>query len=80
MGCIMSCMKIMKENRDSIYWKTQFEDNNSEGSSDLDETSPKLFSSKTQDERYFKMQRTKDEDWKTIFEIYEKYISIIVKR
>jgi hypothetical protein len=70
-------MKIMKENRESIYCKTQSDPNFFPGDND---DQPNAITSNTSGENLTIIQRTKDEDWKQIFKLYEKYIGLIVKK
>ena len=73
----MSCMKIMKENRESIYCKTQSDPNFFSGDNDEPQN---VVTSNTSGEHFTIIQRTKDEDWKQIFKLYSKYIGLIVKK
>lgn len=71
-------MKIMKENRDSVVCRTQIED--LEPHKLQKKESGPLYTSNSSADNFSLIQRTKDEDWKAIFDLYEKYIKLIVKK
>lgn len=80
MPSVLCVMKEMKENRESIYMKTQIEDTETTG--DMNKENYALFTPKPKKNNDLSSsdlysQRTKDEDWTKIFELYDVYIKKI---
>ncbi|CAI2381067.1 unnamed protein product [Moneuplotes crassus] len=77
-GEMKECVNRMKENRASILItkdseKCRIHDLSTQGPNSI-------FTSQTSCNDFTAFQRTRDEDWKTIFEFYETYIDLIVKK
>jgi hypothetical protein len=70
---LFSCMKNMKENRDSMYCKTE------QASPDKKDIT-NMFTANSSRNDFSAGQRTKDEDWNSIFKIYDKYIELLEKK
>ena len=71
-------MKIMKENRDSMHLKSQENNGDSENMNQNIPSSNSMRRSVI--EWLSSAQRTKDEDWKNIFSLYQKYIELLVNK
>lgn len=93
MPSVLLCMKEMKENRESLDCQTQMVDDfvpvevikgtefpqftpQAKG----DDSLPLDFTASTFHEHFNVTQRTKDADWKKIFENYDKYLAKILRK
>ena len=89
MPSILTCMKYMKENRESLYFKSQANHNTTGGTHELeyplftpqhkgDSALPISFTTTETKDDFSMLQRTKDEDWDKIFKIYSKLLALIL--
>ena len=69
MPSVLMWMKIMKENRDSMHFQSSNGKENTENVNDNILTECRLSM----------IQRTKDKDWKCIFDLYNRYIKILLE-
>jgi len=77
MPSVLICMKEMKENRDSLYCHTQIEERRPDSDRikhieltppyKSETTLPLIFNTSDTKDQFSSMQRTKDEDWITLF-------------
>lgn len=75
MPSVLGSMKIMKENRDSIYCKSEAPDRDMSLFTPDDKLA---YTTNITQNDFSSLQRTKDEDWKVIFELSEQYIKKLV--
>jgi hypothetical protein len=86
MPSVLVCMKEMKENRESLHCQTQVIEDlpvtivNEVGYPQFtpqakgDSSLPSELTMSTANDNFSVIQRTKDEDWRQIFQLYLKYI------